>query len=108
MDSKTNTTQSNSGLEDMEPKKEGRVGAIIGSIIIILIIIVGGIYFFNSVSDRMNKAGEVAPAVDSATLELQVQSDSNEVDSIEVDLQNTDLDGLDKELEDIDKEFEGL
>lgn len=46
-----------------------------------------------------------APAEDAATKQLETQSASDDVDAIDQDLQQTDLNDLDKELTDIDAAF---
>ncbi len=86
-------------------------GPIIGSIIIVVIIILGGLYFWGQ--QLTNKdleltgpdANEIAAQEDSVLNDLSAQGTSDELADIENDLDTTDLDGLDDELDNIDLDF---
>lgn len=89
---------------DSIKKPTGSVGPMIGSLIVIIIITIGGFYFWNSISERLNKES----VIDAQVEELGTQSDSDEIEDIEADLQNTNFDDLDTELDAIDQEFENI
>jgi len=90
----------NMGQSQKAPEKKGSdVGALIGIIIIIIVLVVGGLYFYGS---RVSTTG------DEQTDELLDVNSSDELDAIEEDLDNTDLEGLDSELDSIGTELESL
>lgn len=92
---------------DMSPE-ENSIGPVIGSIIVIVIIIVGGLYFWGKTIDEKNNsmpAEEIMSAEDQKTLDLQKQSSSDDITAIEKDLNESNLNDLDKEIEDIEKEL---
>lgn len=81
------------------------VGPIIGVIIIVLVLTLGGLYFYGDQLNRKNSAmtpEEIQNTPDDSTMKLQEQSGSDETASIEADLNATDLENLDKELQDIE------
>ena len=89
-----------------EPEKKS-AGPLVGIIIIVVLIVLAGFYFWGSLlGDRNMTAEEIASEPDSALVELEEQSASDEVIDIEIDLDSTQLDDLDKELGDIDLELE--
>ncbi|NCS99262.1 hypothetical protein GW764_03695 [Candidatus Parcubacteria bacterium] len=73
-----------------KPKEEGTVGPLIGSIIVIILIILGGIYYFNNV-DLVSKNSS---NIDEELLE------------IEAEINKTNLDDIDTELDQIQREIE--
>ncbi|HEY4495758.1 MAG TPA: hypothetical protein VJC04_00135 [Candidatus Paceibacterota bacterium] len=82
-------------------------GPIIGVVIIILILVVGALYFWGA---KLNKEANQTPenilsAEDQTLNQLQTQSTSTEVTDINADLNATVLDGLDADLQNIDKEL---
>lgn len=81
--------------EKVKIEKDKGVGPIIGSIIIIILIIIGGIYYWNSIIDER-----------AATQDTSEQSEAESISEIEAELNTTDLDNLDAELEQIEAEFE--
>lgn len=89
----------------MEPENKSSIGSIIGTIVIIAIIVLGGLYFWGKrIEENKSKEnlitdftpGEVDNFQASASTEV---SSSDELDSIEADLNATDLDSLGAELE---------
>jgi len=82
---------------------------------VILIGVVAGLWFYNQKSlSLLNQtsapAEEVIPQAveeetDTQTAALESQSESDEVASIEADLENTDLGNIDKEITDIEAEI---
>lgn len=86
------------------------VGPIIGIAIILVIIIFGGLYYWGGQID--NKGGqenitpeEILEQKDETLKTLETQSSSDEIKDIEADLDLTKIEGLDKELENIDVEL---
>lgn len=86
-----------------------QAGPIVGSIIIIIIIIFGGLYFLGK---KASEEGVFAPtaeeikALPDANLQsLESQGASDELPTIEEDLNATSLEGLDTELQSIESEF---
>jgi len=98
MDENANNTNMN---ENMEPKvtesnNEGSAGPVIGTIIILAVIVLGGLYFWG-------QRAEVEPAMTEEQVQEQVnmiqeQSTSDVPADIEADLNATDIDSLDSEL----------
>ena len=79
-------------IQSISPKKSN--APIIAVLVILILIIIGGLYFLNS---RSNSAPFVPttsedPMVDS----LNQQSSSDDLDSIEADLNATTIDSLDQ------------
>ncbi len=89
----------NKNLMEQENTPNGSVGPIIGTIIILAVIVIGGLYFWsqrktdNSLinEDRINKAVE----------SINTQSNSDSSDSNGADLESTNTEDLDAELNDI-------
>jgi hypothetical protein len=103
-------------------KKEGNsMGALIGTIIIIVILILGGAYLWvtkiqsqlqptpdaqtlNSaqpIPDNLTTLEQSAATPDPMVDQLKSQSPSDEISSIQADLNATDLNSIDKELQSI-------
>lgn len=79
-------------MSGIEPQKKSS-GPLIAVIIILALIVIGGLYFLK---ERMSRDTYIAPQEDSVTAGLQAQSDSDDLNSIEADLNATDLDNLDQ------------
>lgn len=100
-----------------EPQQEEAptksVGPIIGIAIILIVLIFGGLYYWGgkiSNQELRNQqesitAEEILDQQDESLESLQVQSTSDEIVEIEADLDLTNLEGLDKELDNIDVEL---
>lgn len=91
-------------------QKDSTVGPLIGSIVIILIVIIGGLYFWGSLITSKKAEIEEKNLLEDQIKALEVeqtakQSTSTDVNSIEADLKTTNVDSLDSEISDIDKEF---
>jgi uncharacterized protein HemX len=109
MENQTNTPE-NSEPEvrpNLQPK-EGGAGPIIGSIVIIVLIVLGGIYYWNTLSEDRgaNQDGAQTQEEMDAQTSTSTLSESDEITDIETDLNTTEIDGLDQELEDIENEIE--
>lgn len=70
------------------------VGPLVAVIIILALIIVGGLYFLKARSSQNVYAP--SPEKDAVTESLKQQSNSDDLTSIEVDLNATNLDNLDQ------------
>ncbi|MFA5933874.1 MAG: hypothetical protein WC795_01470 [Candidatus Paceibacterota bacterium] len=73
------------------PEKKSR-GPLVGSIVIIVLLIAGGIYFFMSQKQIMDQNSEATPETD----KLDIQSSSDDIDSIDADIKATDMSNLDQ------------
>ncbi|MDP2593284.1 MAG: hypothetical protein Q8P52_01385 [bacterium] len=88
------------------------VGAAIGSVIIIILLIAGAIYFwmtrdsFNTAEQNLESEVPNTEAKDRVEAELSVQGSSDEVADIEADLNYSDLEAIDSDLEEIEKGLE--
>jgi hypothetical protein len=86
---------------DQNSTTKSNHGALIGSIVIIIILIIGGIYVVNNAKDAKynNDAMQEQTLDDSAYQESQsMQSNSDDVSSIEADVEATNIDSLDEGL----------
>lgn len=88
----------------METQNKSGIGSIIGTIIIIAIIILGGLYFWGKrveeaklKQDLVTDTSEPMQAQNEAAV-IQSVSSSDDVDSIEADLQATTFDNLGSEV----------
>jgi uncharacterized protein HemX len=86
----------NQTMETLKIRKEGSVGALIGSIIVILIILAGGVYFMDSLRNRMIEESEMPAEENATTSEATINA---ELDAI-------DLEELDAELAEIEAEID--
>lgn len=66
-------------------------GPVIGIIVILVIIILGGLYFWGQRNGENTILNEALNAIN-------LQSDSDEIDTIEADLNATDIENLDSEM----------
>ena len=90
-----------SSLEPQTTPEEKSWGPIIGSIIIVVIIVAGGIYIWGSRLAPL--PSESANTPDAETEALKLQSSSDDLNSISRDLNATNLDSLDKGVENVGK-----
>jgi hypothetical protein len=74
-------------------KNEGSVGPVIGTIIILAVILLGGLYFWSnrSVTDDLNNPENAASTSDE-TAAIETQSSSDDTNSLQYDLDNTNVD----------------
>ncbi|HEY4490180.1 MAG TPA: hypothetical protein VJC12_02900 [Candidatus Paceibacterota bacterium] len=84
----TNQTQEN-------PKS---IGPAIGIIIIIAIIVLGGLYFWNQ-RQKQNINPQTPASEDEVTNQLQAQSSSDELDSIDADAKATNFNSIGGEVD---------
>jgi uncharacterized protein HemX len=83
----------------------GSVGPIVGSVIVIIIIIIGGLYFWGQKLSTDKTADEIRAEEDSLLANLETVGQSDELEDIENDLDATDLDNLDDDLDNIEVEL---
>jgi len=100
----------NKAVPEIEPPKTKSTGAIVGSIIIIVILVIGGLYLWGKQITKVENQQATTPEQilsepDQALDSLKNQSTSDEIKSIETDLNATNLDNLNKELENINTEL---
>ncbi len=91
----------------MEQPEKSSIGSIIGTIIIIAVIILAGLYFWGKRIEEskakeklLQEAAQQTPQNTEPTeaMKIKAVSGSDDLNSIEADLNNTKLDGLDSEL----------
>lgn len=100
-------------MEENNFNQKKPIGPVIGIAIIIVILIFGGLYYWgakiskqDAIDNQENLTAEqIENKADQTTQQLQTQSTSDEITDIEADLNTTDLENLDKELENIDLEL---
>lgn len=80
------TNLENNQVSPVENPKSN--GALIGSIVIIIILIIGGIYLVKSKMERVKQADNLAAEQEKIDNSANNLSGSDEINSIEVDLQN--------------------
>lgn len=92
-----------------ETNNKKSFGPIFGIIVIIVLLILAGFYFWGNslrtAPQDLPTADEIATQADPALSDLATQETSDEIDAIEADLDATDLEGLDAELDVIDAEL---
>jgi uncharacterized protein HemX len=81
--------------EQINRGNEGSAGPVIGIIIILAVIVLGGLYFWGQ---RTNETAQEEDNLAAELDEIGNQSSSDEVTAIEADLQSTDIESLDAEL----------
>ncbi len=118
MDMQQNPSSNTSPLPQMgapmSDEDEKSSGALIGTVIIIVVLILGGLYLWNNKMqeeqiDRMLEdgpmieGGEMMPAADAdaATAALSQQGTSDETADIEADLNATNFNEMDGELQNL-------
>jgi len=94
----TNTTPTTTSLE-----KKSSWGPVIGLVIILALIIIGGLYFL--MQDQNVPENPEANNSEQDLNDLRSQSSSDSLAEIEADLESTNLDNLDAELDLIESEF---
>ena len=80
---------------NINEQKEGSVGPVIGTIIILAVIVLGGLYFWGQrASDKVMDETQLNAIVEDIT----TQNESDAVTDIEADLNATDIDSIDREM----------
>jgi len=80
---------------NINEQKESSIGPVIGTIIILAVIVLGGLYFWGQrVSDKVMDETQLNAIVEDIT----TQNESDAVTDIEADLNATDIDSIDSEL----------
>ncbi len=77
--------------------QESSTGPAIAIIIVIAMIVLGAFYFWGERGNDMDQAME--PTAEEMISEIETQSTSDESSAIEEDLNNTELDNIDAELQ---------
>lgn len=78
---------------------ESKLGPIIGIVIVILVLVLGALYFWGEKLNRESGVTNDVINAEAAESELSTQSSSDELSSIESDLEATDFSELDANLE---------
>lgn len=94
---------------DMSSEKHRSMGPVIGSIIIIAVIVIGGLYLYGQqvvkTEQEAMTAEEIDAMEDQELQDLQTVSDSDDLDSIETDLNANSFNEVDAELDALNNEF---
>ena len=98
----------NNGEPTVEaPQNKSSIGSIVGTIIIIALIILGGLYFWGKRIEEAKSTQNVindqtgsteTTDTDQEAAAIKSMSSSDDINSIEADVQSTNLDNLDAEL----------
>jgi len=92
-------------MQENTPKEKSASG-VISTIIIVVIILIGAVYLFTSREPALEMTPEEIMTAPDAQMEALLEQDtSDNLTAIEEDLDTTDLDGLDAELEAIEAEL---
>ncbi|MCX6701899.1 MAG: hypothetical protein NTX96_01760 [Candidatus Zambryskibacteria bacterium] len=89
----------------MEQENKSSIGSIIGTIVIIAIIILGGLYFWGKrIEESKSKENLITDSTEPTSVNVEANainsvSSGDDLDSIEVDLNATNLDNLVPELQ---------
>lgn len=93
-------------------QEEKSMGAVLGSIIVVIILLVAAFYLWGNqqetpdpIEEPTVTAEEVLQAEDPQTEMLEKQGDSDGLNMIEQDLEDTDFEDLTEELDAIDSEL---
>jgi len=91
-----------------KPENSSSLGPIVGAIIIVAILVLGGLYYWGADLAQNQNAPtpeEIMNEPDPQLQSIETQSSSDTVTSIEADLEATNLESLDQELDQIENEF---
>jgi len=108
MDQEQNQNEENTQEAPMgeDTPKEKSAGGVISTIIIVVIILIGAVYLFTSRESAIEMTPEeIIAAPDAVTENLLDQGTSDNLTDIEADLEITNLEDLDAELEAIEEEL---
>jgi len=83
----------NSGAEAKDS-----TGPVIGLVVILAIIILGGLYFWSQRSGGEGSVADEAVITDEAVKAIDIQSKADDTASIETDLNATDIETIDSEI----------
>ena len=86
-------------------EKKSSIGSLIAVIVILVLIVVGGLYFLNQ---RASQPSYIPPAEqgDAITESLNQQSNSDDLNSIEADLNATDINNIDQGASAVEAELQ--
>ena len=101
-----NNSNQNLNTQQQSEAQKKSIGPMIGIAIIVVIIIFGGLYYWGSqintqeIKDKQESltAEQIESQEDLSVKQLETQSTSDEIADIEIDINATDLENLDKEL----------
>jgi len=93
-----NSPETTNPMPSQTPDSNGKMGPLIGTIIVILVLVIGAIYYF--VSLRNDDTQPIAPYddTDRTLLNIETQSPSDELDAIENDVNATNMNDIDADI----------
>lgn len=86
-------------MTEQESKNLDKVGPLIGSIIIILIIVLGAFYLFTQIKERIETQKQ------NNQQEISEINQSDEIHTIEMELNSMEMQSLEKEMQSLEVEF---
>lgn len=88
-------------MNEIETKDSDKIGPLVGSVIIIAVIVLGAFYLFDQIKERIEKQEEQKQIQQ----EQEKVSESDDVTEIESELQATEVDSMDEEMQSLEMEF---
>lgn len=82
------------------------IGAVVGIIIIVILLALGGVYYFTTGVDNLERNDEAPVLVGDEAAALKEQGSSTELADIEADLNATNFSGLDEASADFESELQ--
>jgi hypothetical protein len=79
-----------------QPEKKSSIGPLVAVVVILALIIIGSLYFLKERSAQLPYVPPAEPRGDAVAESLNKQSSSDDLSSIENDLNSTNLDNLDQ------------
>lgn len=107
--------------EEANGEKPSHLGAVLGALIVILVLLLGGLYLWGTTLNKYEPIPTVTPTerptpeqnnepestkAEAEVKTMQTVSTSDEISAIEADIDSTNLDELDAELNAIDAELD--
>ena len=82
----------------LSPESKSSTSTVIGVVVVIVVVILGALYFWNARGEDAMMDSSDQTTQEEAVRTIESQSQSDDTSSIEADLETTDIDGLDTEL----------
>lgn len=88
-------------MNENEINNSEKVGPLVGSVIIIVIIILGAFYLFSTIKQKVD-----AQKAQTEETQMKDVNQTDELAEIESDINTTDVDSFDEEMESLQVEFQ--
>jgi len=105
----------NTPVSEASKDHHSHIGPILGVLIVVLVLILGGLYLWGGTISDTEEMVEPGPIENNEPETVRAKADeqilnttspSDEIGAIEADLESTNLDELDAELDEIERELE--